>query len=136
MQFRARRPRTRRFMRPASPGNPAPQSDSKNQIETPRSSAAPTPIHSQDSTAQLPALGRAKHGQAKETSDLSAIPDPPDRLEFQCPCGKRLVAKRELYNRRSKCGACQSILLLNIVYRRDLETFEIDPFRISPESKP
>ena len=58
------------------------------------------------------------------------IPEPPDRIEFSCPCGKILSAPRPLYDRRSKCGACHTVLLLNLVYKRDLDRFEIDPFRI------
>ena len=62
--------------------------------------------------------------------DFAAQPEPPDRIEFSCTCGKILSAPRHLYDRRSKCGICHTVLLLNLVYRRDLNQFEIEPFRI------
>jgi hypothetical protein len=67
-------------------------------------------------------------GQEREPFDM--IPDPPDRIEFSCPCGKILSAPRQAFDRRSKCGACNTVLLLNLVYKRDLDRFEIEPFRI------
>ncbi len=65
---------------------------------------------------------------------LVRIPDPPMRLEFSCPCGKRLVATRECFDRRSRCGSCRTILLLNLVYQRDLGIFQIEPFRVEPDT--
>jgi hypothetical protein len=100
----------------------------------PEPSGAQTSGHSQDSTAELPAMSSGTEPQADTSGALTVIPDPPDRVEFACPCGTRLVATRELYDRRSRCGACQAVLLLNLVYKRDLRSFEIEPFRVGPDS--
>jgi hypothetical protein len=81
----------------------------------------------QDSTAFLPAQG----GQVG-SSTHPPIPtaEPPERIDFRCPCGRVLSAPRRLYGRRSKCSGCRTILLLNLMYRRDLDLFQIEPFRI------
>jgi len=64
------------------------------------------------------------------SQEFVAHPEPPDRIEFSCTCGKILSAPRHLYDRRSKCGICHAVILLNLVYRRDLNQFEIEPFRV------
>lgn len=143
MRFRGRRPRTRRFMQPGSPAPPSNAPLDDPILHSPPQDVVFPPTdpsggrksgHSQDSTAQLPALGSADETQADSSGGLAAIPDPPDRIEFTCPCGKRLVATRELYDRRSRCAACQTVLLLNLVYRRDLGVFEIEPFSVGSDS--
>jgi hypothetical protein len=66
----------------------------------------------------------------KPAEEPIMIPEPPNRIEFSCPCGKILSAPRQLFDRRSRCGSCNTVLLLNLVYKRDLDRFEIEPFRI------
>lgn len=142
MRFRGRRPRTGRFTRPTASAppkapleGPLPRTPNQgNPLLESEPSGSRTSGHSQDSTAELPSLGGVTPSQADTSGDLKVIPDPPERVEFACPCGMRLVATRALYDRRSRCGACQSVLLLNLVYKRDLAAFEIEPFRVGPAS--
>jgi hypothetical protein len=103
-------------------------------LQDPELSGAQRSGHSQDSTVELPAMGIGKESQSDTSGGLTIIPDPPDRVEFACPCGTRLVATRELYDRRSRCAACRTMLLLNLVYKRDLRAFEIEPFTVDPDS--
>jgi hypothetical protein len=84
----------------------------------------------QNSTAALTDMGAGNESQDETSEALTIIPDPPDRVEFACPCGMLLVATREVYDCRSRCAACRTVLLLNLVYKRDLRAFEIEPFRV------
>jgi hypothetical protein len=140
MQFRGRRPRTRRFTRPGLPSN-APLDDpvlhsppQDDLLPDPARPNAQSSGHSLDSTAGATNMGAGIEAQSETSGALTIIPDPPDRVEFACPCGMRLVATRDLYDRRSRCCACQTVLLLNLVYKRDLRAFEIETFRVDPDS--
>lgn len=144
MPFRGRRPRTRRFVRPDPPAPPsnAPLDDPilhsppKDYILPDEAPSGQTTGPSQDSTAGLTDMGGREAPQADTSGALSIIPDPPGRVEFACPCGMLLVATREFYDRRSRCPGCKTVLLLNLVYKRDLGAFEIEPFRVDSESRP
>jgi hypothetical protein len=128
MPFRRRRPGTRRFLRRDSAAtSPSPGIGVPPDLQ---GSGSPTPKRSQDSTAQLPAIVSGQTPLPRTGENAAAIPDPPDRLEFSCPCGRRLAAARRLFDRRSKCGFCKTVLLLNLIYRSDLGLFEIEPFRV------
>jgi hypothetical protein len=47
----------------------------------------------------------------------------------------QLTVPRRLYDRRARCPACKKTLLLNLIYRRDLDVYEIEPFRIDEPLK-
>lgn len=138
MRFRRKRLRTGRFTRPSSksPENEpiddpilhTPSQDDQLSDADPSIDQDSGPL--KHSTAGLTEIGAGNESQDDTPGVLAIIPNPPDRVEFACPCGRRLVATRELYDRRSRCAACGTVLLLNLVYKRDLGAFEIDPFRV------
>jgi len=66
--------------------------------------------------------------------DPDAEPLPPSRMPFLCPCGAKLVAVFETYDKHSRCSMCQTVLLLNLVYDPELKSHEIVPFRIDLQS--
>ncbi|HVR84860.1 MAG TPA: hypothetical protein VMU54_11155 [Planctomycetota bacterium] len=144
MRFRGKRPRTGRFTRPSSPspGNP-PLDDPILHTPSPNDGlldAEPFRAQksgpSQNSTAGLTEMDAGDESQDETSGALTIIPEPPDRVEFACPCGRVLVATREHYDRRSRCAACRTVLLLNLVYKRDLRSFEIEPLRVDLDPGP
>jgi hypothetical protein len=46
------------------------------------------------------------------------IPEPPKRWQFTCPCGADLVATPEMYDQHTRCGMCQTVMLVNSRLRR------------------
>lgn len=118
------------------------------QPDPPASDAIPTaelvedvPI-SQAETVALPALPRPSvNDPAAETEGgtdagerTNGPPEPPRKIGFSCPCGAILSAPRELYDKRMFCKSCGEVLLLNLLYKADLQRFEIYPLRATPEA--
>ena len=66
--------------------------------------------------------------------DPDTEPTPPSRMSFLCPCGAKLTASAQTYDKHSRCGSCQTVLLLNLVYDGETRSHEIVPFRINPNS--
>ncbi len=64
--------------------------------------------------------------------DPDSEPNPPSRMPFVCPCGAKLVANTQTYDKHSRCAMCQTELLLNLVYDPEQRTHEIVPFRVDP----
>jgi hypothetical protein len=58
----------------------------------------------------------------------------PARLPFSCPCGAKLIATTQTYDKHSRCGMCQTVLLVNLVYDPETGSHEVVPFRIDPNS--
>ncbi len=58
-------------------------------------------------------------------------PDPPPQLPFACPCGIRLVARRNNYDKRVRCGKCGTRMLLTLVYDSERNEFKIETIRLS-----
>lgn len=96
---------------------------------------------SQAETAALPALPRTApndpnaetEGDTDPPATTDAPVEPPRKIPFSCPCGAFLSAPRELYDKRLRCSSCGEILLLTLLYKADLQRFEIYPLRATPE---
>ena len=134
---------TRRFARPAKSSEPLPPIDvdttnsasTEFAVEAVKAQSAPRSSQ-QDSTVELKALPPADAND--ETAEAITIdaPVPPGRMKFTCPCGAELVATSEMYDKHTRCGMCQTVLLTNLVYDAETRSHEIVPFRVNPESGP
>jgi hypothetical protein len=143
MRLNRRRLPLRRIARPSRPAPPGttaplevPAEDSRSGESTPfaiasvpgasSSSATPTP----ETPAELPSVVPTIEEDEKGIEEAV----PPDRLDFVCPCGAKLIAHLETYDRHSRCAECQTVLLLNLVYDPETGGHEIVPFRIDPQA--
>ena len=63
--------------------------------------------------------------------DHAIEPEPPKQMDFECPCGERLVATRKTYDKRAKCSSCGARLLVSLVFNAAENRFEIIPVRVS-----
>jgi len=100
--------------------------------ESPAPEKRPSPL-SQADTAELAAQpGRPQSFE----SDPEFNPAPPAKLEFSCPCGGRLVANREMYDKRTRCGSCGESLLVNLLFNPATRQWEIQAFRVNPIAEP
>jgi hypothetical protein len=140
MRLNRRRLPLRRLARPGRPAPPAalppievPQENARNGDSTefaiasvPGASSSST-AKSHESTVELPSVVPT----IEEGGEPAGEPIPPDRLKFACPCGAELVATAATYDKRSRCGTCQSVLLLNLVYDPETGRHEIVPFEVT-----
>jgi hypothetical protein len=142
VHFNRRRVRTRRFTRPSRPEPVPAAAQEKNSASTefdlqPLNAPPPASPHSgqKDSTVTLEAV-RLNADPNEETAEgfpvVDSQPEPPKRLEFTCPCGARLIATTEIYDKHSRCAMCQTVMLLNLVFDPEQNTHEIVPFRVNP----
>lgn len=146
MRLPRRRIRTTRRLgrpgRPALPSGPAPRPDSPTDLTLPSVlEDLPHPstpqMRSQESTVEMTAVKEEIALAPSESSDALRIePPPPQKLEFQCACGVKLIATTETYDKHSRCAMCQTVMLLSLVYDGDRRSFEIVPFRVNPEKGP
>jgi hypothetical protein len=83
-------------------------------------------LRSQESTVEMLSV----------EAELVTEPPAPGKLEFHCACGAKLIATTATYDKHSRCGSCQTVLLLSLVYDTDQRSYEIVPFRVNPESGP
>lgn len=97
----------------------------------------PPKARSSDSTVELKSLlSKSDAGDETEAAAPSIdAPLPPSRMQFACPCGAVLVATPEMYDRNTRCGMCQTVFLVNLVYDAESKSHEIVPFRVNPDSK-
>ncbi len=135
----------RRLGRPGCPAlssGPAPQADSPTDVtlssvleDLPHPSTPQK--RSQESTVEMTAVQEEIAVPSGESSDAIRLePPPPQKLEFQCACGVKLVATTETYDKHSRCAMCQTVMLLSLVHEGDRRSFEIVPFRVNPEKGP
>ena len=77
---------------------------------------------------------RGRLGKRDETAESVSVgvPEPPNRLAFTCPCGADLIATPEIYDKHSRCGMCQTVILINLVYDAEHRSHEIVAFRVNP----
>jgi hypothetical protein len=140
VRFNRRRIRTRRFVRPAKSSEPLPPieldgtTSASTEFAVEAVKAQSAPASQQDSTVELNAMPQADPND--ETADVLSVqaPTPPARMKFTCPCGAEVVATSEMYDKHTRCGMCQTVLLTNLVYDAETRTHEIIPFRVNPES--
>jgi len=142
VHFNRRRVRTRRFTRPVKPQAlppldlpPNAEASPEFAVEAVKAQSAPRSSQ-QDSTVELSAL--PQNDPNDETAEAVTVqaPVPPRKLEFTCPCGASLIATPEMYDRNTRCGMCQTVMLVNLVYDAESRTHEIVAFRVNPESDP
>lgn len=138
--FHRRRLRGRRLARPTAAPAPLPPAESPEpesselslvEINAPKPSPALHP--QQESTVELRSMPSDADPRADTAGSLTEMPLPPERLEFSCPCGARLVATTETYDKKSRCALCSAVLLLNLVYDPERDKHEIVPFRTTLE---
>jgi len=91
-------------------------------------------MRSQESTVELPAVQEEIPVPGDRPEAVRVPPKPPPKLEFECPCGRKLVATTEMYDKHLRCALCQTVMLVSLVYDADQRSFEIVPFRINPET--
>ena len=65
--------------------------------------------------------------------DFDVEPAPPQKLEFTCSCGTRLLATTETYDKYTRCAMCQTVMVLSLVYDPERKGHEIIPFRVNPD---
>jgi DNA-directed RNA polymerase subunit RPC12/RpoP len=59
----------------------------------------------------------------------------PEKLPFKCPCGRRLVSRPAMVDKRGKCPHCQARLLLVGKVNPKTRKLEIHPLVVeSPRS--
>ena len=63
--------------------------------------------------------------QTVKTKPENRLPQPPESLNFSCGCGQKLVAKKEMYDKRVRCPRCSNRLILTLVYDSGSDRFEI-----------
>jgi len=66
--------------------------------------------------------------------DREASPEPPEQLWFDCACGARLRAVRDLYDRKARCPACDLQFLLRLSYDAASGEFAVIPARLGGRS--
>jgi hypothetical protein len=132
---------TRRFARPAKPETLSPidlpnvEASTEFAVEAVKAQSAPRSSQ-QDSTVELKALPPSDPNDETAEAFTVEAPVPPGRLSFTCPCGAELVATPEMYDKHTRCGMCQTVMLANLVYDAETRSHEIIPFRVNPESGP
>lgn len=143
VHFNRRRIRARKLARPLKPQAPLPplEVDSRNGASTEfnvqavgASAPASSLPRAHESTVELESLTR-KADPNEETAEAFSVeqPIPPGKMEFSCPCGARLVATSEIYDKHTRCAMCQTVMLVNLVYDAESKTHEIVPFRVNPD---
>ena len=92
------------------------------------SGAKPDP----DSKEALPASVNAAAPQrkAKGILDDDISPEPPPAMYFVCPCGSKLLARKEMYDQRVRCPDCKARLLVTLVYDPGAKMFDLRPVRL------
>jgi hypothetical protein len=134
--------------RPASPpqglpmpeGNPVNGASTEVDVQAVRAATEGTSSspsrHQQDSTVEVEALTPQESRSGVSSGELVIEPEPPQKLEFVCPCGARLLATTETYDKHTRCAMCQTVMLISLVYDPEKQSHEIVPFRVDPESGP
>lgn len=130
--------RGRKLSRPLRPQAPK-SSEASTEFCVEAVKADPPPNSNQrDSTVELKALNLESDPNDETEAAHPSIeaPLPPKRLEFACACGAALIATPEMYDKHTRCGMCQTVLLINLVYDAEAGSHEIVPFRVDPKSGP
>lgn len=127
---------------PADPG-PLPLEESPTGIDVvsvrddlPRASSSPAQRAQESTVEMLSVREEIAASPASGPPARPAVPRAPQKVEFVCPCGARLIATPETYDKHSRCAVCQAVLLLSLVYDGDCGSFEIVPFPVRPTPDP
>jgi len=79
--------------------------------------------------AELPAPAppaAAAQGRLDDVID----PPPPPSIAFPCPCGRKLLARKEAYDRRVRCPDCGVRMLLSVVFEPAEKRHVVHPVRL------
>jgi DNA-directed RNA polymerase subunit RPC12/RpoP len=64
--------------------------------------------------------------------DAAFGPPPPPQLIFPCPqCKRRMVAKKETYDKRVRCPDCQTRMVLTVIYDPERRAHGVEPVRVT-----
>jgi DNA-directed RNA polymerase subunit RPC12/RpoP len=64
--------------------------------------------------------------------DEALGPAPPAQLTFACPqCSRKILARREAYDRRVRCPDCKTRMVLTVLYDPARKAHFVQPVRIS-----
>ena len=140
-RFNRRRIRTtRRFARPAAkaetlpPIELPPNAEASTEFAVEAVKAQSAPSSQQDSTVELAAMPKGDPNDETAEVVSVALPEPPNRLAFTCPCGADLIATADMYDKHTRCALCRTVVLVNLVYDAESRSHEIVAFRVNPES--
>ena len=111
-------------------------------IEGPPPPTVKKPIVVKPATAKIPAkttkTAAAKvpgAGSYRIEDHFQEMPEIPEKLPFKCPCGRRLVSRPNMVDKRGKCPYCQARLLLVGKVNPRTRKLEIHPLVVeSPRS--
>lgn len=84
-------------------------------------------------------LQNARAPAASESSSRGVLddiiePEPPHAMYFICPCRSKLLARKEMYDKRVRCPDCKTRLLITVVYDPGAKVFDIKPVRLDGTS--
>jgi len=68
------------------------------------------------------------------THGLIAEPEPPDEAHFRCPCKALLAIPKSLYEKRVKCPACNSRMLIFLLFDPGSKSFTLQHFSLIDKS--
>lgn len=101
-----------------------------------RKEASPPPEVGADSkealrgdTVLMPSPSQSPQG--KGALDEAIFPEPPPAMYFICPCGSKLLARKEMYDRRVRCPDCDVRMIISLVYDAGAKMFDLKPVRVS-----
>lgn len=103
--------------------------------ETAEIPATPPPDETREAEPTDSSLGEAFRDVMEGIDVDDLIPDPPKGLYFICPCGEKLIARKDMYDRRVRCPHCRKRILISLVYDDVAHQYDIQPVRLSDDSE-
>lgn len=86
-------------------------------------------------TTKAPAVKAPAAGNYRIEDHFQEMAEIPEKLPFKCPCGRRLVSRPNMVDKRGKCPYCQARLLLVGKVNPKTRKLEIHPLVVeSPRS--
>lgn len=86
-------------------------------------------------TTKAPAAKAPATGNYRIEDHFQEMAEIPEKLPFKCPCGRRLVSRPSMVDKRGKCPYCQARLLLVGKVNPKTRKLEIHPLVVeSPRS--
>jgi hypothetical protein len=79
-------------------------------------------------TAETPSGGPP---EKRGALDEAFGPPPPASLPFRCPCGRKLIARKEAYDKRVRCPDCGARMLVTLVYDPQKKAHSIQALRVT-----
>jgi len=64
--------------------------------------------------------------------DAAFGPPPPPQMVFPCPqCARKMVAKKDAYDKRVRCPDCGTRMVLTVIYDPDRQVHTVQPVRVT-----